>query len=147
MMPTLRERLHARLAPCADPGCDCLLWGGLLNNKGYGRIYAHGRVRGVHEVAWELEHDPVPRGLELDHVKARGCMHANCANVAHLEPVTHRENLLRGDTVAARHAATTHCPADHLYDMANTRIERSGKRHCRACDRDRKRRERAKAAY
>jgi hypothetical protein len=140
--PTLRERLYARLAPCPDPrcGCDCLLWGGPKNTKGYGRIKTGGCYRYVHIVAWELENEPVPDGLELDHVRARGCVHHECANVAHLEPVTHRENLMRADTIIARNAAATQCPQKHLYDAANTRTERSGKRHCRACDRELKRR-------
>jgi len=31
--------------------------------------------------------------------------------------------------------ARTHCPANHLYDEANTRVSKNGKRQCRACDR------------
>jgi hypothetical protein len=31
----------------------------------------------------------------------------------------------------------THCPKKHLYDDANTYRDRSGRRHCRACQRER----------
>lgn len=33
------------------------------------------------------------------------------------------------------HGLKTHCPQGHDYDEANTRIEASGRRACRACDR------------
>lgn len=143
MRGTVRERLYARLAPCADPKCDCrgcLLWTGTTNGKGYGHIGVGSRTDGsrhvalVHVEAWKLENGPVPAGLELDHVKARGCRHRNCANVAHLEPVTRRENTLRGDTLAAAQLARTCCPRGHEYTPANTYVNRR-KRYCRACRR------------
>ena len=34
-------------------------------------------------------------------------------------------------------ALKTHCPKGHPYDSANTRIDRQGWRHCRACHRRR----------
>ncbi len=144
MRGTLAERLNARLTP--DPETGCLLWAGALACNGYGRIKVGGRrgkSRYVHVVAWELENGPVPDGLDLDHVRERGCLYRHCANVAHLEPVTRRENLMRSDSaLAAINARKTHCPAGHPYDEANTRYYR-GARVCRACWRraaDRKRR-------
>ena len=100
----LGERLNANLEPCPDPGCECLLWQLSTNQSGYGQIATGSRTDGtattrpVHLVAWELEHGPVEKGLELDHVKDRGCRHRHCANLAHLEPVTHHVNVLRGAT-------------------------------------------------
>jgi hypothetical protein len=53
-----------------------------------------------------------------------------------MEAVTCRVNLLRGNTVNARHAAVTHCPLGHPYAGANLYVSpRSGKRYCRACQR------------
>ncbi len=57
-------------------------------------------------------------------------------NPAHLEPVTNRENVLRGETVAAAAAAKTHCIRGHPFDAANTRIRTDGARECRTCRRD-----------
>jgi hypothetical protein len=135
------ERLYPRLEPCADPACNCdgcLLWPGNRNLKGYGQIKVNGRQRKVHRVAWELENGPVPDGLVIDHVKDRGCRHRNCANVAHLEPVTNRENLLRGHfSGRGRNAGKTHCDQGHEFTEANTYvIPSTGHRACRTCRRD-----------
>lgn len=142
-MKSLRERLFDRVASCPDSGCACLLWLGYKNPNGYGRIQVNDRSRPVHRVAWELERGPIPEGMVLDHVRARGCVHRNCVNVIHLEPVTIRENLLRGDTIPAARAAKTHCVRGHLFDEANTyRHHSRGERRCRTCNRDRMRQQR-----
>ena len=136
MRGTLRERLYARLMP--DPETGCLLWPGAKGRKGYGQIRVSGRgspMAAVHRVAWELAYGPIPPGLVIDHVRAWGCRHNNCANVAHLELVTNRENLLRGDTIIAAAIAKTHCPQGHPYDEINTYVNPAGSRCCRTCKR------------
>jgi hypothetical protein len=144
----LRERLYSRAAPCPDPGCECLLRLGWVSRHGYGQISVKNKHRGTHQVAWELDNGPVPPGHWLDHVKARGCRHRHCLLLAHLEPVTYQENILRGDTIAAAHAAKTHCPQGHPYDEANTymRLRVPGRyiRICRACSRTAKARAKAR---
>jgi hypothetical protein len=51
-----------------------------------------------------------------------------------LEAVTHRENMLRGDTPNARALTQTHCVNGHPYTEANTYIDPThGTRSCRAC--------------
>jgi hypothetical protein len=118
-----------------DLASGCLLWTGGLDRRGYGRIWVNGRYRKVHCVAWELEVGPIPPGLELDHVRARGCVHKNCASIAHLEPVTHRVNQLRTDTPPAVNAIKTHCDQGHPFDLFNTYFYPDGRRNCRICKR------------
>jgi HNH endonuclease len=73
---------------------------------------------------------PVPEGLELDHL----CRNRACVNPAHLEPVSHRENVLRGASFAAINAVKTHCIHDgHPFDDVNTIVRPEGRRGCRAC--------------
>jgi hypothetical protein len=137
----LAERFYSGLEPCTDPGCSCILWGG-VTNKGYGVIKAAGRGSrnlAVHRLAWELEKGPIPDGLTIDHVKARGCRHTTCCNIAHLEPVTMRVNCLRGMSPHAINAAKTHCDHGHEFDLFNTAY-RHGLRRCRTCHREEERR-------
>ncbi len=70
---------------------DCLVWTGAKSVDGYGRIRYRGEARSVHRVAWERRYGSEPEGLELDHL----CRNRACINVAHLEPVTHAENMRR----------------------------------------------------
>jgi hypothetical protein len=128
----LRKRLFSRLV--IDPS-GCVLWTGPTTQDGYGIIIVNRRTVMVHRAIWELLEDPIPAGHTIDHVKARGCANHNCASIAHLEPVTQRENVLRGDTIPAANAAKDRCPAGHPYDLANTYLTPSGKRDCRACRR------------
>jgi hypothetical protein len=80
-----------------DRGYDtpCWVWQGALC-KGYGRVYVGGgraefKARNAHTVEWEKINGPVPEGLELDHL----CSVPACVNPAHLEAVTHGENMRR----------------------------------------------------
>jgi hypothetical protein len=142
----LKERISLRVAPCADAacGCECLLWDGATDRKGYGRIKVAGRLEAVHRMAWQSEVRPIPDGLTIDHVKARGCVHKNCVKVAHLEPVTSRVNTLRGSSFAAVNAAKTHCgTCGEPYDLFNTYWRRDGSRECRKCIRAANRRRQA----
>jgi len=140
--PPLRERLFSGLV--IDPS-GCVLWTHRVNNHGYGLISVNNREQLVHRVMWQLCVGPIPDGLELDHVAERGCRYRNCANIAHLEPVTHRENLMRGSGPTAINAALEQCPAGHDYDLINTYFDRNGGRKCRACHRERMRVSRAQA--
>lgn len=77
----------------------CWIWqGGINPENGYGYTRAGGRVRSVHRLLYEALVGEVPDGLVLDHL----CRTPACGNPAHLQPVTQRTNLLRGDNPAWR---------------------------------------------
>jgi len=78
-----------------------------------------------------MAHGPVPPGLTVDHL----CGSRLCVNPDHFEAVTLRTNILRSDGTGARHARTTRCPQGHLYDLANTYVDRRGSRSCKTCRR------------
>lgn len=109
-------------------GDECWEWRGSMYRDGYGRWRAGGRSRAAHIVSWESVFGPVPEGLDLDHL----CRNRGCVRPSHLEPVTRQVNLLRGRTIAAAHAAKTHCPKGHPYSEENTYRCR-GIRQCRTC--------------
>ena len=71
---------------------DCWLWTKCKNSDGYGRMRVNGVLEQVHRVSYEIFVGPIPEGLELDHT----CRNRACINPAHLEPVTHLENVRRG---------------------------------------------------
>ena len=108
---------------------ECWLYAGQINIYGYGIVKAGLNQHMVHRVMYENEVGAIPDGLFLDHLCRVRC----CINPRHLEPVTARENLLRGDTIAARNAKKTHCYAGHEFNKRNTYMGSSGKRRCRTC--------------
>lgn len=124
------DRFAERVA-LTDSGC--MLWLGGLNGVGYGQFYGTGGER-IYAHRWSYEHHvgPIPEGLVLDHL----CRVRNCVNPDHLEPVTHAENILRGEGPSARHAQKSHCPAGHLYAGRNLYVHPTkGYRTCRECGR------------
>jgi hypothetical protein len=131
----LKDRILALVV--RDPETGCWEWLAATDGNGYARITVGGKALLAHRVSHKEFIGPIPDGFTVDHVRARGCIRRDCTNPAHLEAVPHRVNLLRGETISARNAAKTHCPAGHAYSIANTRIERDGSRKCRACDRER----------
>jgi len=106
----------------------CWLWSGARDLKGYG-VTARGKVHRVAYVSCIGEPEP---GLVLDHL----CRVRHCCNPAHMEPVTNRENILRGEGLAAQSARKTHCVHGHSLDDAY--ISKKGHRYCRECHRARR---------
>lgn len=131
-------RLWSR-ADCSDPA-RCWVWTGYRDKCGYGRIQSRGRLYSVHRKAYELAVGPIPDGFEIDHL----CSNRACINPAHLEAVTHRANVLRGNAPAARQARQTHCIHGHEFTPENTRWYTNGRRRqCDACQIARNERRRA----
>lgn len=120
----------------------CWVWTAAVESGGYGHMNVGGRagkMMRAHRLSYEHYIGPIPAGLDLDHL----CRVRRCVNPAHLEAVTRRVNLLRGETLTAACAAATHCPQGHPYDGENTYVRtdagREGQRQCKACNRDKNR--------
>ena len=130
-LKTPMERWQSRVVLSTD---GCWRWTGAKNHKGYGHLNVAGSMVKAHRFAYEVFVGPIPDGLHIDHL----CRVRECVNPAHLEPVTCRENLLRGETANARRAALTVCERGlHPFDAINTYIRPSGRRSSRACNRAR----------
>jgi hypothetical protein len=111
----------------------CWLWTGARTSiDGYGHLGLNGDVVQAHRVTWESVNGPIPKGLELDHL----CRTRSCVRPDHLEPVTTRENLRRGDSPAAIVVRTRICRRGHPMTPENTRRPPGGA-GCKRCHADR----------
>ncbi len=115
---------------------DCWLWLRSCDSTGYGRFRSNRTSQAAHRVAYQLCIGPIPPGLTLDHL----CKNRKCVNPAHLEPVTLKENILRGDSPFAQHARQEVCKYGHPFNAENTAIRKDGTgRDCLICRRRRAR--------
>lgn len=73
----------------------CWLWTDYLNVEGYGRLRVEDRPYPAHRFSYETFVGPIAGGLEPDHL----CRNRACVNYAHLELVSHQENMARSDVV------------------------------------------------
>lgn len=125
MTPTPRDfaRFYAMSQP--EPNSGCWLWTAHVDRHGYGRFSIRRGTYLAHRVSYAYHVGPIQDGLCIDHK----CRNRQCVNPAHLEPVTNRENIVRGAK------AITACPRGHPYDEENTYTAPDGHRFCRACNR------------
>jgi hypothetical protein len=116
-------------------GTYCIMWGGSIDIKGYGRIHVgRGKYVKAHRVIYVGVHGPIPDSLVIDHL----CRNPACVNPQHLEAVTSQVNILRGTGVAAVNARKTHCIHGHEFNKKNTGVmTTTGERYCKRCHKQR----------
>lgn len=128
-----KANLESRLWAKIDTSGKCWLWTGAKSSAGYGQFAITRRLVPAHRVVYEMAIGPIPRGLTIDHL----CGTPLCVNPEHLEAVSMRENILRGNGACAENARKTHCKHGHLFDSANTYLRVSSNGHpyraCRTC--------------
>ncbi len=102
----------------------CWNWLAQISNKGYGqfKLTRSRTSRPAHRWSYQYIVGPIPMGLILDHL----CRNRCCVNPAHLEPVTNRENVLRGFSPLAQAARSPLCKYGHPFDKT---VNRHGKRY------------------
>lgn len=137
-LPTwYEEKIRARLLFDGS----CLLWPGKINSRGYGKVKLPKLYTGntrmefqVHRVAYLAECGAIPYGFEPDHL----CRVPACARPDHLEAVTHRENVRRGDAYSGLKARQINCKRGHPLDGNNLYVDRTNPdgRVCLVCRRD-----------
>jgi hypothetical protein len=115
-----------------DPGSGCWLWTASRMPNGYAQFRYSPTKNGYgHRYAYELHIGPIPEGATLDHL----CRVRHCVNPAHLEVVTQRENVMRGQGEAAKNAKKTHCKNGHPLSGDNLYVSSDGRhRVCRTCN-------------
>ena len=126
------ERFWAKVSK--DDNSGCWNWTAYKNPNGYGQFWFLGRDRLAHRVSFELMVGPIPSGKEIDHQ----CRNRACVNPKHLEAVTRKVNVIRGESNGAINSRKTHCPKGHEYTAVNTYFRAArNQRECRRCHADR----------
>lgn len=116
---------------------ECWEWRGTRSPKGYGMFAVDRRAaKPAHRFAYTEMVGAIPSGLVIDHL----CRNRACCNPAHMEPVTNKENVLRGVGITAECARKTACIYGHPFTAENTVMKRHWRggmeRKCIQCCRD-----------
>lgn len=122
----LEQKVRFWIGP--DRTSGCWQWMGNINSEGYGRLIHERRRRMAHVWSYELFIGPIPEGKQLDHL----CRNPACVNPDHLEPVTRKENILRGVGASAINARKQYCPKGHAL-LGQNLSGTVGHRRCRKC--------------
>lgn len=107
---------------------DCWNWTGHIGRKGYGFVSHNPEQYSAqaHRTSWIILRGEIPGDLQLDHL----CLNKRCVNPDHLEPVT---NEVNGQRAKAIRDLRPTCIRGHPFDEVNTYYEKPGKRVCRTC--------------
>jgi hypothetical protein len=107
---------------------ECILYKGHINYNGYGSASMNNKTILAHRKSYIINKGDIPKGLVIDHL----CKVKSCINPEHLEAVTQKENVKRGN-MTKRNLSKTKCPQGHNYSGSNLIIDNRGYRECRTC--------------
>lgn len=114
----------------------CWSWLGAKTPQGYGKINLGRNGAGydfAHRVSWKLANGPLPADRpHLDHL----CRNPGCVNPAHLEPVTPRENIMRGQAPSILLHLAGVCARGHPRSESCLRKGTNHVVYCRTCRRE-----------
>lgn len=114
-----------------DADTECWNWTGARTSNGYGSVRVDTIGYRTHRFIYEWLVGELPKGKGkdipvLDHI----CNNRLCCNPSHLQLVSDKENILRGNGVTARKSRQTHCKNGHLLPQSIR-----GHRRCMICHR------------
>jgi HNH endonuclease len=122
-VPLTLDRFWATLIE--EPNTGCWIWLGSRTKGGYCQVKIGYKHVYVHRWAFEQFRGPIPAGLSIDHL----CRTRSCVNPAHMQAVTHADNVRRSVS-----ATKTQCRLGH--ELARGKNQR----FCPVCQRESRRR-------
>lgn len=115
-----------------NPDTQCWEWIRSLDNKGYGylEISKHNKTKKIfsHRYSYQAFVAIITSDMSIDHK----CRNRKCCNPDHLRILSIKDNLLCGNTIAAKNSTKTHCLRGHEFNEENTYHVR-GERVCKKC--------------
>ncbi len=88
-LETIKEKIVVSTLSYND--ISCWLWKGTFNTNQYVMVSHNGTQTSLHRLVYTLEHGVIPIKGVIYHL----CGNKGCCNPAHLELVTHSENIRR----------------------------------------------------
>ncbi len=143
------QRMIAKMA-VPEPNTGCLLWfGAAIGRRGVGYPVAQYQRKTVSITRTLLG---LPRGVHCTQPDLLACHHCDtplCVNVEHLfigTPSDNTQDAIRKGRAYCHYAGVSECWRGHPFTPENTYRRANGSRKCKACDYERKRQKRARAA-
>lgn len=111
----------------------CWNWIGANGGKiKHGVFYYEKKVQGAHRISYQWAKGIIPEGYHIDHL----CRNPSCVNPDHLEPVTPRENILRGLGTGANNLRKKYCINGHILNKKNIYERNDNFRVCKICSKE-----------
>lgn len=131
-IPQFNERDIARFWSKVEKTENCWIWKNKPGSSGYGIFNVGRRSRYLaHRVSLSLIGASLPQdfNVQIDHI----CKNRLCVRPDHLEVVSLRENILRGNSITAQNARKTHCKRGHLLTEIGMGHRGRTRRGCLVC--------------
>lgn len=124
------KRIFAKIL--IDKSSGCWEWQGAIDQQGYGLLWFKKRTERIHRVMYSAYVEPIPRGIkerrfnQIDHK----CKNPKCCNPKHLQMITQKENVLKGESIVAINFRKNECKYGHVLVKEKIR----NRRYCPTCD-------------